>query len=66
MKREYKGEFFLRTIFFFLFVLTLYISCSLFAGFVPRVMWITLGGAFFFGFYDLTSRILAGDSTTNV
>ncbi|XP_037892696.1 S-adenosylmethionine mitochondrial carrier protein homolog [Glossina fuscipes] len=31
---------------------------GLFAGFIPRVLWITLGGAFFFGFYDLTSRLL--------
>uniref|UniRef100_A0A1A9WJJ6 Mitochondrial carrier protein PET8 n=1 Tax=Glossina brevipalpis TaxID=37001 RepID=A0A1A9WJJ6_9MUSC len=31
---------------------------GLFAGFCPRVLWITLGGAFFFGFYDLTSRLL--------
>lgn len=28
------------------------------AGFVPRVMWITLGGAVFFGFYDLTTKLL--------
>ncbi|XP_075146637.1 S-adenosylmethionine mitochondrial carrier protein homolog [Haematobia irritans] len=34
---------------------------GLFAGFVPRVMWITLGGAFFFGFYDLTTRMLSDD-----
>lgn len=33
---------------------------SLFAGVVPRVLWITLGGAFFFGFYDLTTRLLSG------
>ena len=32
-----------------------------FAGFVPRVMWITLGGAIFFGFYDLTTRFLQRD-----
>jgi solute carrier family 25 (mitochondrial S-adenosylmethionine transporter), member 26 len=31
---------------------------GLFAGFVPRVMWITIGGAVFFGFYDLTTRML--------
>ncbi|XP_059219501.1 S-adenosylmethionine mitochondrial carrier protein homolog isoform X2 [Stomoxys calcitrans] len=35
---------------------------GLFAGFVPRVMWITLGGAFFFGFYDLTTRMLADEN----
>lgn len=34
-----------------------------FAGFVPRVMWITLGGAIFFGFYDLTTRLLQRDDT---
>ncbi|XP_017480203.1 PREDICTED: S-adenosylmethionine mitochondrial carrier protein homolog [Rhagoletis zephyria] len=33
---------------------------GLFAGFAPRVLWITLGGAFFFGFYDLTLRLLRG------
>ncbi|EDW16109.1 S-adenosylmethionine mitochondrial carrier protein homolog [Drosophila mojavensis] len=32
---------------------------GLFAGIVPRVLWITLGGAFFFGFYDLTTRLLS-------
>uniref|UniRef100_T1GV42 S-adenosylmethionine mitochondrial carrier protein n=1 Tax=Megaselia scalaris TaxID=36166 RepID=T1GV42_MEGSC len=31
---------------------------GIFAGFTPRVLWITLGGAIFFGFYDLTSRII--------
>lgn len=36
---------------------------GIFAGFVPRVLWITLGGAIFFGFYDLTSRILSSDDT---
>lgn len=34
---------------------------GLFAGFVPRVLWITLGGAIFFGFYDLTTRFLTKD-----
>lgn len=34
---------------------------GLFAGFVPRVMWITIGGAVFFGFYDLTTRLLRGE-----
>ncbi|XP_039493135.1 S-adenosylmethionine mitochondrial carrier protein homolog [Drosophila santomea] len=38
---------------------------GLFAGFVPRVLWITLGGAFFFGFYDLTTRVLGATSTDN-
>jgi solute carrier family 25 S-adenosylmethionine transporter 26 len=37
---------------------------GLFAGFVPRVMWITLGGAVFFGFYDLTTRIISSNSTS--
>ena len=32
-----------------------------FAGVAPRVLWITLGGAIFFGFYDLTTRLLRGD-----
>ncbi|KAH8277377.1 hypothetical protein KR026_010004 [Drosophila bipectinata] len=36
---------------------------GLFAGFVPRVLWITLGGAFFFGFYDLTTRLLGATNT---
>lgn len=31
---------------------------GLFAGFLPRVMWITIGGAVFFGFYDLTTNFL--------
>jgi solute carrier family 25 S-adenosylmethionine transporter 26 len=31
---------------------------GLFAGIVPRVMWITLGGAIFFGFYDFTTNFL--------
>lgn len=36
---------------------------GVFAGFVPRVLWITLGGAIFFGFYDLTSRLVNSDET---
>lgn len=31
---------------------------GLFAGFVPRVLWITIGGAVFFGVYDLMTNIL--------
>lgn len=31
---------------------------GLFAGFVPRVLWITLGGAIFFGVYDLMTSLL--------
>uniref|UniRef100_A0A182JXM4 Mitochondrial carrier protein n=1 Tax=Anopheles christyi TaxID=43041 RepID=A0A182JXM4_9DIPT len=31
---------------------------GVFAGFVPRVTWITLGGAIFFGMYDLALRYL--------
>ncbi|XP_037036831.1 S-adenosylmethionine mitochondrial carrier protein homolog [Bradysia coprophila] len=31
---------------------------GLFAGFVPRVLWITIGGAVFFGTYDVVSRFL--------
>lgn len=34
---------------------------GLFAGFVPRVMWITIGGAIFFGCYDMTTRFLQND-----
>ncbi|XP_052865439.1 S-adenosylmethionine mitochondrial carrier protein homolog [Anopheles cruzii] len=34
---------------------------GVFAGFVPRVMWITLGGAIFFGMYDFTRRLLDMD-----
>lgn len=29
---------------------------GLFAGFVPRVVWITLGGYIFFGMYDLSKN----------
>lgn len=36
---------------------------GLFAGFVPRVLWITLGGAIFFGCYDFTTRILQSDDS---
>ncbi|XP_055920481.1 S-adenosylmethionine mitochondrial carrier protein homolog [Eupeodes corollae] len=36
---------------------------GLISGILPRVMWITMGGAIFFGFYDLTSRILKFDRT---
>lgn len=28
---------------------------GLFAGFIPRIMWITIGGAIFFGCYDLAT-----------
>lgn len=31
---------------------------GVFAGFVPRVMWITLGGAIFFGSYDLSTKVV--------
>lgn len=31
--------------------------CRLFAGFVPRVLWITIGGAIFFGSYDIGKKI---------
>lgn len=31
---------------------------GLFAGFIPRIMWITIGGAIFFGGYDLSTNIL--------
>lgn len=34
------------------------VVCSVFAGFVPRVLWITLGGAIFFGTYDLVTQQL--------
>lgn len=36
---------------------------GIFAGFVPRVLWITIGGAVFFGFYDLTTQILSPNQT---
>lgn len=39
--------------------------CRIFAGFTPRVLWITLGGAFFFGFYDLTLRLLGANATSD-
>lgn len=31
---------------------------GVFVGFIPRVMWITIGGAIFFGTYDLTTKIV--------
>lgn len=31
---------------------------GIFAGFIPRVMWITIGGAIFFGSYDLTTKLV--------
>uniref|UniRef100_A0A8D8NTV2 S-adenosylmethionine mitochondrial carrier protein homolog n=3 Tax=Culex pipiens TaxID=7175 RepID=A0A8D8NTV2_CULPI len=36
---------------------------GIFAGFGPRVLWITLGGAIFFGFYDLTTRLINSDES---
>lgn len=32
---------------------------GMFAGVVPRVMWITIGGAIFFGSYDLATKIIS-------
>lgn len=32
--------------------------CRLFAGFVPRVIWIFLGGGIFFGVYEVTARLV--------
>jgi solute carrier family 25 S-adenosylmethionine transporter 26 len=34
---------------------------GLFAGVSPRVFWISMGGAIFFGFYDLSTRIIQGN-----
>lgn len=31
---------------------------GVFVGFIPRVMWITIGGAIFFGTYDLTTKMV--------
>lgn len=31
---------------------------GIFAGFVPRVLWITIGGAVFFGSYDLATKVI--------
>lgn len=31
---------------------------GIFAGFTPRVTWITIGGAIFFGSYDLATKIV--------
>lgn len=39
---------------------------GLFAGFVPRVMWITLGGCIFFGVYDFSKRLCRDVLETNV
>lgn len=36
---------------------------GIFAGFIPRIMWITIGGAIFFGCYDLATRILITNLT---
>lgn len=36
---------------------------GVFAGFVPRVTWITLGGAIFFGMYDLMLRLQTGQES---
>lgn len=33
----------------------------LFAGIIPRVLWITIGGSLFFGSYDLATRMIRGD-----
>lgn len=33
---------------------------GLFRGFVPRVVWITLGGYIFFGMYDFSKRLCQG------
>lgn len=33
-------------------------NCSLFAGLLPRVAWITCGGAIFFGFYNFTTDLM--------
>ncbi len=33
---------------------------ALFAGIVPRVMWISLGGAIFFGVYEESKRLARG------
>jgi len=35
----------------------------IFAGFVPRVLWITIGGAVFFGTYDFVSRCLQSNES---
>lgn len=32
---------------------------GIFAGFVPRVLWITIGGAVFFGSYDLATKLIS-------
>ncbi|KAK5640713.1 hypothetical protein RI129_009260 [Pyrocoelia pectoralis] len=39
---------------------------GLFAGFVPRVMWITLGGCIFFGVYDFSKRLCSDVLESNV
>lgn len=32
---------------------------GIFAGFTPRVTWITIGGAIFFGSYDLATKFIS-------
>lgn len=39
---------------------------GVFAGFVPRVLWITIGGAVFFGSYDLTTKLISNGLASNV
>lgn len=38
---------------------------GLFAGVVPRVLWITIGGAIFFGSYDLSTKIMTKQIQTH-
>lgn len=38
---------------------------GIFAGFAPRVLWITLGGAIFFGSYDLSTKVINKQLSSN-
>lgn len=39
---------------------------GVFAGFVPRVLWITIGGAVFFGSYDLATKVISRNLDPNI
>lgn len=38
---------------------------GVFAGFTPRVTWITIGGAIFFGSYDLATKVVTKQLTNS-
>lgn len=44
------------------YLMQIFFSLSLFAGIVPRVMWISVGGFIFFGVYEKSSSMLSSFS----